>query len=162
MCSPPGIGNAHQPPGISLRSPHGDPGGEPATLPDAVRYTVTAGGGPTDRWRVSVALPPAPEEGPFPVLYLLDGFLIVESAHPLDPTDRALGGFSLGGLMTCWTLLEWPWPVEGQMRVRAFRSLAWWAWRVVMVRNISSPRGVRSTSIEAPMDMTMPWKAWRR
>ncbi|MFS2291504.1 MAG: hypothetical protein FWJ90_02215 [Actinomadura sp.] len=37
---------------------------EPATLPDAVRYTVTAGGGPTDRWRVPVAPPPAPEEGP--------------------------------------------------------------------------------------------------
>ncbi|TDC82020.1 alpha/beta hydrolase-fold protein [Actinomadura sp. 7K507] len=174
----------------------------PAGLPGAVRYTLAAGDGPADRWHVSVALPPR-ASGPFPVLYLLDGFrtflataqiaqttlayslgqlrpvavvgispatddpgrlsaqrvrdltptsgtskylfgepaygtggagamldLIrqviaphVESAHPLDPGDRGLAGFSLGGLMTCWTLVRRP---EGFRRFLAVSPSLWW------------------------------------
>ena len=47
-----------------------------------------------------------------------------------------------------------------RVRARDSRSRAWWACRLVMVRNISSPRGVRSTSMDAPTAMTMPWKTW--
>ncbi|MBB4777362.1 putative alpha/beta superfamily hydrolase [Actinomadura catellatispora] len=47
----------------------------------------------------------------------------VESVHPLDPADRGLGGFSLGGLMTCWTLLRRP---EGFRRFLAVSPSLWW------------------------------------
>ncbi|WP_165959293.1 alpha/beta hydrolase-fold protein [Actinomadura sp. KC345] len=46
-----------------------------------------------------------------------------ESAHPLDPTDRGLAGFSLGGLMTCWTLVRRP---EGFRRFLAVSPSLWW------------------------------------
>jgi predicted alpha/beta superfamily hydrolase len=32
----------------------------------------------------------------------------LEGRHPLDPTDRGIGGISLGGLATCWALLTRP------------------------------------------------------
>lgn len=176
---------------------------EAAELPDTVLYRLVAGRQPTDRWRVSVALPPSGEEGPFHVLYLLDGFLTfvvaaqiarttrsfslgqlrpvavvgnspdtddpgrlvaqrardltptdatspylraepaygtggadamldliheviaphVEAIHSIDPADRALGGFSLGGLMTCWTLLRRP---KGFRRFLAVSPSLWW------------------------------------
>lgn len=177
-------------------------------MPGAVRYTMVTGSDPTDRWHVSVAMPPpglqaAAGPGPFPVLYLLDGFLTfltsaqiaqttlsfslgqlrpvvivgispatddlkrlsaqrardltpttaaarplhgrdvygtgggdtmldlihqviapyVESAHPLDPDDRGLGGFSLGGLFTCWALTRRP---DGFRRFLAVSPSLWW------------------------------------
>ncbi|MBO2458400.1 alpha/beta hydrolase [Actinomadura violacea] len=47
----------------------------------------------------------------------------LESAHPLDPADRGLGGFSLGGLLTCWALLRRP---EGFRRFLAVSPSLWW------------------------------------
>jgi pimeloyl-ACP methyl ester carboxylesterase len=47
----------------------------------------------------------------------------VESAHPLDPADRGLAGFSLGGLFTCWALLRHP---EGFRRFLAVSPSLWW------------------------------------
>jgi uncharacterized protein len=32
----------------------------------------------------------------------------LESRYPLDPSDRGLGGISLGGMFSCWTLLTQP------------------------------------------------------
>jgi len=32
----------------------------------------------------------------------------LESTYPLDPSERGLGGISLGGMFTCWTLLTRP------------------------------------------------------
>ncbi|WP_192808632.1 alpha/beta hydrolase [Actinomadura montaniterrae] len=180
----------------------------PMELPGAVQYTLVAGGEPTDRWHVAVALPPpnlrkAAGPGPYPVLYLLDGLFTfataaqiahttlayaagqlrpvavvgispatddlrrlsaqrardmtptsavsgylqvrtaygtggadatldlirdviapyVESAHPLDPADRGLAGFSLGGLFTCWALARRP---EGFRRFLAVSPSLWW------------------------------------
>ncbi|WP_433251030.1 alpha/beta hydrolase [Actinomadura nitritigenes] len=179
-----------------------------AELPGAVQYTLVAGAEPTDRWHVTVALPPpnlraVAGPGPYPVLYLLDGLLTfataaqiahttlayaagqlrpvavvgispatddlrrlsaqrardmtptsaaspylrvktvygtggadamidlirgviaphVESAHPLDPADRGLAGFSLGGLFTCWALARRP---EGFRRFLAVSPSLWW------------------------------------
>ena len=42
------------------------------------------------------------------------------------------------------------------------RSIACWAWRASAVMNMSSPRSVRSTSIDAATAITTPWKAWWR
>jgi predicted alpha/beta superfamily hydrolase len=47
----------------------------------------------------------------------------VESAHSLDPDDRGLGGFSLGGLFTCWALVRRP---EGFRRYLAVSPSLWW------------------------------------
>jgi predicted alpha/beta superfamily hydrolase len=47
----------------------------------------------------------------------------VESAHPLDPADRGLAGFSLGGLFTCWALARRP---EGFRRFLAVSPSLWW------------------------------------
>lgn len=181
---------------------------EPVEMPGALRYTLIAGDRPTDQWHVSVALPPPSLEviagpGPFPALYLLDGFLTftataqiaqntlafslgqlrpvvivgitpatddsrrlrgqrvrdltptsvapryqrgtatygtggagamldlireviaphLESVHPLDPADRGLGGFSLGGLFTCWALAHRP---DGFRRFLAVSPSLWW------------------------------------
>ncbi|QKW35758.1 hypothetical protein HUT06_18375 [Actinomadura sp. NAK00032] len=46
-----------------------------------------------------------------------------ESAHPLDPADRGLGGFSLGSLLTCWVLTRRP---EGFRRFLAVSPSLWW------------------------------------
>jgi uncharacterized protein len=71
----------------------------PVELPGAVQYTLVAGDQPTDRWHVAVALPPpglvAAEPGPFPALYLLDGFLTFVAAAQIAQTTLA---FSLGQL----------------------------------------------------------------
>lgn len=78
-------------------------------LPGAVQHTLTVGDAPTDQWHVQVALPPAnlpAGPGPFPALYLVDGFMtfIVAAqiaqttlAFPLDPADRGLGAFHWAG-----------------------------------------------------------------
>ncbi|MEU8346989.1 alpha/beta hydrolase-fold protein [Spirillospora sp. NPDC048832] len=135
----------------------------PVDVPGSVQYTLVTGDRPTDRWHVSVAVPPpelrADAEQPVAVMYLLDGFLtftptratsryllgetpygtggagamldlireevapFVESAHSLDPDDRGLGGFSLGGLFTCWALVRRP---EGFRRYLAVSPSLWW------------------------------------
>lgn len=212
---------------------------EAVELPDAVRYTVTAGAEPTDRWRVSVALPPASEKGPFPVLYLLDGFLTfvvaaqvarttrafslgqlrpvavvgispdtddparliaqrvrdltptsasspylrtkpahgtggaaamldliteviaphVESAHPLNPGDRALGGFSLGGLMACWTLLRRP---ERFRKFLAVSPSLWWDDRLLLddLRSPIADRGASNVYLAAGEREDSPDRGW--
>ncbi|MFD0689479.1 alpha/beta hydrolase [Actinomadura fibrosa] len=65
---------------------------------NAVQYTLVTGGEPTDHWHVSVATPPtrdATEKAPFPVLYLLDGFLTFAATAQIARTTMA---FSLGQL----------------------------------------------------------------
>ncbi|MEO3830181.1 alpha/beta hydrolase-fold protein [Actinomadura sp. B10D3] len=184
----------------------------PVELPGAVRYTLITGDGPTDRWRVEVAVPPAATRGehaPVPVLYVLDGFLTflttaqiaqnmlafslgqfrpvavvgispatddrtrlstrrprdltptvaapgyhlgeapygtgradamlglireviaphVEAAHRLDPSDRGVAGFSLGGLFTCWALVCRP---EGFRKFLAVSPSLWWDDRLLL------------------------------
>ncbi|WP_021593737.1 alpha/beta hydrolase [Actinomadura welshii] len=182
----------------------------PVELPGAVRYTLTTGDDPTDRWHVDVAVPPATSrQDPIPVLYVLDGFLTflttaqiaqntlafslgqlrpvavvgispatddrthlftrrprdltptvaapgyhrgetphgtgrasamldliheviaphVEAAHRLDPSDRGIAGFSLGGLFTCWTLVCRP---EGFRRFLAVSPSLWWDDRLLL------------------------------
>jgi predicted alpha/beta superfamily hydrolase len=47
----------------------------------------------------------------------------VEAAHRLDPSDRGIAGFSLGGLLTCWVLACRP---EGFRRFLAVSPSLWW------------------------------------
>ena len=47
----------------------------------------------------------------------------LESRYPLNPSDRGLGGLSLGALFTCWALLVRP---EGFQRYLAVSPSLWW------------------------------------
>lgn len=47
----------------------------------------------------------------------------VEAVHRLDPSDRGLAGFSLGGLFACWALVRRP---EGFRRFLAVSPSLWW------------------------------------
>ncbi|GAA2629348.1 alpha/beta hydrolase-fold protein [Actinomadura fulvescens] len=72
--------------------------GRPVELPGAVHYTLVTGSEPTDQWHVAVALPhqrASTNPGPFPALYLLDGFLTFMAAAQIAQTTLA---FSLGQL----------------------------------------------------------------
>ncbi|MEU6749065.1 alpha/beta hydrolase-fold protein [Spirillospora sp. NPDC046719] len=67
-------------------------------LPGAVRYTLVTDDSPTDRWDVTVAVPqagPRVDSSPFPVLYLLDGFLTFLTTAQIAQNTLA---FSLGQL----------------------------------------------------------------
>lgn len=47
----------------------------------------------------------------------------LESIYPLDPTDRGLGGISLGGMFACWSLLARP---AGFRRYLAVSPSVYW------------------------------------
>ncbi len=47
----------------------------------------------------------------------------LESVHPLDPTDRGLGGVSLGGMFACWSVLARP---SGFRRALAVSPSVYW------------------------------------
>jgi hypothetical protein len=69
--------------------------GVPVEVPGAVRHLLRTGPRPEDVWEVSVALPPASVPGPYPALYLVDGWLTFVVAAQITRTTLA---FSLGQL----------------------------------------------------------------
>jgi predicted alpha/beta superfamily hydrolase len=89
-------------------------------LPGAVRHTLGLGEG--DRWEVSVALPPpalyeAAGEGPYPTLYLLDGYFTFAVAAQVAQTTL---DFSDGNMRPVVIVGIAP-AIEDRERLRALR-----------------------------------------
>jgi predicted alpha/beta superfamily hydrolase len=68
----------------------------------------------------------------------------VEADHPLDPSDRAIGGWSLGGLFTCFALLTRP---DAFRRYLAVSPSLWWDSRLLVDAGRVAAADLAGTSV---------------